>query len=98
MSKNKNKSVKNEMIRRYGYGCFIEKLGLISTAGIEYKGSGQRRRMKELTYHHIIQRSEGGETSVANGALLSAENHANFHKKPKYIQATSTVECIISRI
>lgn len=39
--------------------------------------------MKKLSYHHIIEKSKGGPTTVENGALLSVENHEWFHKQPK---------------
>lgn len=78
-----NKSIKEEMIRRYGPECFIERLKIRSTAGERYKGKGQRKRMKMLTYHHIRMKSKGGKATVENGALLSAENHAWFHQQPR---------------
>lgn len=78
-----NKSVKEEMIRRYGAKCFIERLKLRDTSGLRYKGKGQYKKMKMLTYHHIRMKSKGGKATVENGALLSAENHAWFHQQPK---------------
>lgn len=39
--------------------------------------------MKMLTYHHIVKKEHGGRTTVENGALLSAENHAWFNKQTK---------------
>ena len=81
-----NKSVKNALIKRYGAECFIEKLHLRDTSKIQYRGVAQRHRMKKLTYHHIRKRSKGGKATVENGALLSAENHAWFHKQPKESQ------------
>ena len=78
-----NKSVKEEMIRRYGTKCFIERLKLRDTSGLRYKGKGQYKKMKMLTYHHIRMKSKGGKATVENGALLSAENHAWFHQQPK---------------
>ncbi len=78
-----NKSVKEEMIRRYGAKCFIERLKLRDTSGLRYKGKGQYKKMKMLTYHHIRMKSKGGKATIENGALLSAENHAWFHQQPK---------------
>lgn len=78
-----NKSVKEEMIRRYGAECFIERLKLRDTSGLRYKGKGQYKKMKMLTYHHIRMKSKGGKATIENGALLSAENHAWFHQQPK---------------
>lgn len=84
-----NKRVKEELIRRYGAECFIEKLKL--RKDIEprrYKGKGQMKKMKQLTYHHIKMKKDGGRATVENGALLSAENHAWFHKQSSQDQAT----------
>lgn len=78
-----NKSVKEEMIRRYGAKCFIERLKLRDTSGLRYKGKGQYKKMKMLTYHHIRMKSKGGKATIENGALLSAENHIWFHQQPK---------------
>lgn len=81
-----NKSVKEAMIRRYGNKCFIERLKLRDTSGLRYTGCGQLKRMKQLTYHHIRMKSQGGKATIENGALLSAENHEWFHKQPKEAQ------------
>lgn len=83
-----NKKAKEELIRRYGAECFIEKLKL--RKDIEprrYKGKGQMKKMKQLTYHHIKMKKDGGRATVENGALLSAENHAWFHKQSPQGQA-----------
>ena len=42
--------------------------------------------MKQLTYHHIRERKNGGKATVENGALLSAENHEWFNKQSKEAQ------------
>ena len=42
--------------------------------------------MKQLTYHHIREKQHGGKATVANGALLSAENHEWFNKQSKESQ------------
>jgi len=78
-----NREAREELIRRYGAECFIERLHLRDTSGLKYKGKGQYEKMKMLTYHHIQLRSKGGQSTVENGALLSNENHAWFHKQPK---------------
>lgn len=87
-SNSNNKRAKEELIRRYGAECFIEKLKL--RKDIEprkYKGKGQMKKMKQLTYHHIRMKKDGGRATVENGALLSAENHAWFHKQNSQDQA-----------
>lgn len=79
-----NKSVKEKLIKLYGPECFIEKLHLRKDEGPRhYTSKGQYKRMKELTYHHILEKSRGGRTTIENGALLSAENHEWFNKQPK---------------
>ena len=83
-----NKRAKEELIRRYGAECFIEKLKLRTDVEPKrYKGKGQMKRMKQLTYHHIRMKKDGGKATVENGALLSAENHAWFHKQSPQGQA-----------
>lgn len=83
-----NKRVKEKLIKLYGAECFIEKLKLRKhTEPKKYKGKGQMKRMKQLTYHHIRMKKDGGRATVENGALLSAENHAWFHKQSPQVQA-----------
>lgn len=77
-----NKSAKNKLIELYGEECFIEKLHLRPGGYKEkYKSKGQYKRMKQLTFHHIVKKEHGGRATVENGALLSAENHSWFHKQ-----------------
>lgn len=83
-----NKSAKNKLIELYGEECFINKLHLRPGGYKEkYKSKGQYKRMKQLTYHHIVKKEHGGRATVENGALLSAENHAWFHKQTAIEQA-----------
>ena len=42
--------------------------------------------MKQLTYHHIREKRNGGKATVENGALLSAENHSWFHRQSEAAQ------------
>ena len=81
-----NKKVKDALIRLYGNKCFIERLHLRDTKGMKYKGCNQYKKMKQLTYHHIKMKSQGGKATIENGALLSAENHEWFHKQSKQDQ------------
>lgn len=84
-----NKRAKEELIRIYGPECFIDKLKLRQDPEPKrYTGKGQMKRMKQLTYHHIKMKKDGGKATVENGALLSAENHAWFHKQNPQDQAT----------
>lgn len=83
-----NKRAKEELIRLYGAECFIDKLKLrIDPTPKRYKGKGQMKKMKQLTFHHIKMRKDGGRATVENGALLSAENHAWFHQQSLQDQA-----------
>jgi hypothetical protein len=82
-----NKRSKQKLIELYGAECFIEKLHLrVDTEPRRYSSKGQYKRMKQLTYHHIKEKRNGGQTTVRNGALLSAENHAWFNKQSKEAQ------------
>ena len=82
-----NKEAKQRLIELYGAECFIEKLRLRKdTEPRRYKSKGQRKRMKQLTYHHIQERSNGGQATVENGALLSTENHEWFNRQSKEVQ------------
>jgi len=78
----KNRKVKEKLIELYGPECFIEKLHFRKDKQV-YKGKAQYHRMKQLTFHHIRMKSKGGKATVENGALLSNENHAWFHKQDK---------------
>ena len=81
-----NKKAKEELIRRYGTECFIEKLKLRKEPKKCYTGKSQMKRMKQLTYHHIKMKKDGGEATRENGALLSAENHSWFHQQSSQAQ------------
>lgn len=77
-----NKKIKEKMIELYGPECFIEKLHLRKdSTPRKYTGKNQMKKMKQLTYHHIQERSKGGKATLENGALLSAENHIWFNKQ-----------------
>ena len=78
-----NKGAKEKLIKLYGAECFIEKLQLRKDTERRYTSKGQRKRMKQLTYHHILEKSKGGKATVENGAILSAENHEWFNKQSK---------------
>lgn len=78
-----NKKAKELLIQLYGEECFIDKLNLRpKPTNQKYKSKGQRKRMKQLTYHHIKKKEHGGRATVENGALLSAENHEWFNSLP----------------
>lgn len=84
----KNKSVREQMIEIYGTECFIDKLHLRKEkTKRRYTSKGELKRMKQLTYHHIKMRKDGGKATIENGALLSVDNHAWFHKQSLEKQA-----------
>lgn len=83
-----NKRAKEKLIKLYGAECFIKKLKLRKNVEPKrYKGKNQKKRMQQLTYHHIKMKKDGGKATVENGALLSAENHAWFHQQSPQAQA-----------
>ena len=52
-----NKSARERMIKIFGAKCFIEILHLRKfDKPIHYTSKGQRKRMEQLTYHHIIKK------------------------------------------
>lgn len=77
-----NKKAREELERLYGKECFIEKLHLRKDdEPRKYKSKGQMKKMKQLTFHHILERRNNGRATVENGALLSNENHIWFHRQ-----------------
>ena len=68
MSRNKN--AKKRLIELYGEECFIEKLHLRPPESKRYTSKGQIKRMKQLTYHHILERSKGGIATVENRSFI----------------------------
>lgn len=82
-----NKNARKKLEERYGAECFIEKLHLRKDKEPrKYTGKSQMKKMKQLTYHHIKMKKDGGRATVENGALLSAENHIFFHQQSKEVQ------------
>lgn len=75
MSNKRNKKVREELERIYGKICMLHE-------GLKIKGykyckarySGKSLE-KQLTLHHIIPKSKGGETSIKNGAVLCRGCH-----------------------
>lgn len=65
-----NKRAKERLIELYGPECFIDKLHLRPYEPIKYTGKGQMKRMKQLTYHHIKPKSEGGKATIENRSFI----------------------------
>ena len=90
-----NKRAKAALIEIYGDGCMFEKariaekieqMGGIRTyrsyvAEKRFKGKSIK---KQLTYHHLRHKSEGGPASVENGAVVEATAHAYLHSLPRH--------------
>lgn len=65
-----NTGVKRRLIQLYGPECFIEKLHLRPDGNRTYISKGQRKRMKELSYHHIVEVENGGKATVENRSFI----------------------------
>ena len=80
-----NKIARKKLEKLYGKECFIEKLHLrVDKEPRRYKSKGQMKRMKQLTYHHILERYKGGKATVENGAIVSGLAHAYMHSLPRH--------------
>lgn len=66
----KNKSARQELERLYGKECFIDKLHLREETQKRYTGKGQFKRMKQLTYHHIKMRKDGGNRTMKKKDII----------------------------
>lgn len=90
-----NKRAKQALIEIYGNGCMFEKariaekieqMGGIRTyrsyvAEKRFKGKSIK---KQLTYHHLRHKSDGGPANVENGAVVEATAHAYLHSLPRH--------------
>lgn len=65
-----NKSAKEKLIQLYGPECFIEKLRLRKVSSKKYTSKGQLKRKRQLTYHHIREKSKGGKATVENRSFV----------------------------
>lgn len=97
MSRNKNRQIRLQLESIYGKGCMfqkahiaqrIEEMGGIKTYKKyiqEHKYTLKKiKRLEEtMTLHHIKHRSEGGATSVHNGAVMSALAQGYAHSLPR---------------
>ena len=89
-----NRSAKKKLEEIYGKGCFfnrahiaeeIEAMGGIKT----FKVFVQEKRFKgkpishQITYHHLQHKSEGGRSTVENGANVEEVAHQYIHSLPR---------------
>lgn len=58
----KLKRLKDEMILIYGFNCWLNELWIPNKKDI-------------ITYHHIVERRNGGKATLENGALLARSSH-----------------------
>lgn len=80
----KNKGIRERLEKIYGPGCMVER------AGIRYIPVEKRRKIKgykktdeKITYHHIKEKSKGGQKTIQNGALVRGYNHQWIHSLPE---------------
>ncbi len=92
-----NKKIREELERLYGRGCMFKKAGIeqkIKDKKIiktykkflqeqRYTGKKIRRYEKMMTLHHLKHCSEGGETSLENGAVINWLAHMYIHSLPR---------------
>ena len=85
MSSNKNARLILESI--YGKGSMFKKAECekqIEKQKLKIKGyKSLKTKSKQMTYHHLKHRSEGGQTDVENGAILSTLEHEYVHSLPR---------------
>lgn len=97
MSSKKNRKIREELERIYGKGCMfqkakvekrIEEIGGIKTYKQfkeQHRFTLKRERVFEnmMTYHHLKHLSEGGETTIENGAVVGSLPHMYMHSLPR---------------
>lgn len=95
MSSNKSKREQLEQI--YGKGSMFEKAQceqyvetLPRIKGLKryiaekrYTGKQIRKLIRCIHYHHLKHKSEGGETTLENGALVNGLEHGYMHSLPR---------------
>lgn len=97
MSSKKNRKIREELERIYGKGCMfqkakiekrIEEIGGIKTYKQfkeQHRFTLKRERVFEnmMTLHHLKHLSEGGETTLENGAVVGSLPHMYMHSLPR---------------
>lgn len=93
-SNKSNRKIRRNLEKVYGKGCFfarahcaerIEKMGGIKTFKrfTEEKRFTGKKISHQLSLHHLKHRSEGGETTMENGANLEEIAHQYIHSLPR---------------
>lgn len=64
----------------------IEKMGGIRTyrSYLANKKFKSKRIVKQLTYHHLQHKADGGKATEENGAVIDATAHSYLHSLPRY--------------
>ena len=92
-----NASKRKQLEKIYGKGCMfkkarveeqIEKLRTIKTyktflKETRYTGKKIQQLENNMTFHHLKHVSEGGSTSVENGAIVNELAHRYLHSLPR---------------
>jgi len=92
-----NKSKREELERIYGAGSMFQKARteeyietLPRIKGIKqfikekhYSGKILKQLRKQMQYHHMKHKSEGGKTTLENGAVVDAVEHPYMHSLPR---------------
>lgn len=95
MSKGKNRVLREELERIYGKGCMFQKayvsqrlkqLGVSQAYTVfkkKYTLNQQKTLEKRMTLHHLKHVSEGGRTTLDNGAVVNELAHRYLHSLPR---------------
>lgn len=92
-----NKNARQMLERQYGKGCMfqkaeiakqIEEMKTIKTykrflQETRYTGKKIRQLERNMTYHHLRHRADGGKTDIKNGAIVSEMAHRYMHSLPR---------------
>lgn len=96
MSNTKNRVIREELERIYGKGCMFQKayvgdrlrqLGVSLTYGTfkkKYTLNQQKTLERRMTLHHLKHKSEGGATSLDNGAVVNELAHRYLHSLKRH--------------
>lgn len=94
----RNKSMRVQLEQIYGKECMFKKANIeeqvkhldIKIKGYKvfvgeqrYKGRKLKKLETTLTYHHLQHQSEGGDTTLDNGAVINEMAHRYIHSLPR---------------
>lgn len=96
MSNGKNRVIREELEHIYGKGCMFQKayvadrirqLGVSLTYGTfkkKYTLNQQKTLERRMTLHHMKHVSEGGKTTLENGAVINELAHRYLHSLKRH--------------